>query len=145
MSLSLWMLLAFASWTLLVLLVGVGVYRWRLILTGQAMLTSFPGDTPHGAAAYRRATRAHANCIENLPVFGAIILTAAAAGLSPPQMGPLAVATVAARVVQTSIHMGLPESNVTIGFRFSFYTVQALAMIAMTVLIVLAAIAHRNG
>jgi len=52
---------------------------------------------------------------------------------------------VAARVVQTSIHMGLPESNVTIGFRFSFYTVQALAMIAMTVLIVLAATVHRSG
>ena len=57
----------------------------------------------------------------------------------------LAVATVAAWVVQTSIHMALPETNVTVGVRFSFYTVQALAMIAMMVLIALAAIAHRTG
>lgn len=145
MNLSLWMLLAFAGWTLLVLLVGVGVYRWTLIFAGKAMLTSFPGDTPHGSPAYRRAVRAHANCIENLPVFGAIILTAAAANLAPPHMGSLAVATVASRIVQTSIHMGLPESNTTIGVRFSFFTVQALAMIAMTVLVVIAAISRATG
>jgi len=36
MTLSLWMLLAFAGWTLLVLLIGVGVYRWALIFTGRA-------------------------------------------------------------------------------------------------------------
>jgi hypothetical protein len=76
MSLPLWMLLGFAGWTLLVLLAGVGVRRWLLIFSGQASLTSFPGDTPHGSPAYRRATRAHANCVENLPVFAAIVLTA---------------------------------------------------------------------
>ena len=53
MTLSLWMLLAFAGWTLLVLLTGVGVYRWSLIFTGRAELTSFPGDTPHGQTAMR--------------------------------------------------------------------------------------------
>ncbi|MGH6965056.1 MAG: MAPEG family protein [Phenylobacterium sp.] len=143
MTLSLWMLLAFAGWTLLVLLVGVGVYRWSLILSGRAELRSFPGDTPHGSPAYRRAVRAHANCIENLPVFAAIILCAEVANLAPPHMGSLAVATVAARVVQTSIHMALPETNATIGVRFSFFTVQVLAMAAMAVLVVLAGVAHR--
>lgn len=59
MTLSLWMLLAFAGWTLLVLLTGVGVRRWSLIFTGRATLTSFPGGTPHGGVAYRRAVRAH--------------------------------------------------------------------------------------
>ena len=143
MSLSLWMLLAFAGWTLLVLLVGVGVYRWSLILTRRAELSSFPGDTPHGSPAYRRAVRAHANCIENLPVFGAIILCAEAANLEPPHMGSLAVVTMAARVAQTSIHMALPETNAAVGVRFSFFTVQVLAMIAMAVLVVLAGVAHR--
>ena len=143
MSLSLWMLLAFAGWTLLVLLVGVGVYRWSLILTRRAELSSFPGDTPHGSPAYRRAVRAHANCIENLPVFGAIILCAEAANLEPAHMGSLAVVTMAARVAQTSIHMALPETNAAVGVRFSFFTAQVLAMIAMAVLVVLAALAHR--
>jgi uncharacterized MAPEG superfamily protein len=142
MTLPLWMLLAFAGWTLLVLLIGVGVYRWSLILTGRAELVSFPGDTPHGAEAYRRAVRAHANCIENLPVFGAIVLTAAAAGLNPPHFGALAAATVAARVAQTSIHLLLPVSNPMVAARFTFFLIQVMTMIAMGVLIVLAALSR---
>jgi uncharacterized membrane protein YecN with MAPEG domain len=133
------MLLAFAGWTLLLLLVGVGVYRWSLIFAGKATLTSFPGDTPHGSAAYRRAVRAHANCIENLPVFGAIVLTAAVADLTPPHMGALAVTTMAARIVQSSVHMLLPETNRTIGVRFTFFLLQVVAMIAMCVFIAMTA------
>jgi hypothetical protein len=45
MTLALWMLLGFASWTLMVLAAGVGVSRWLLIFQGAAQLTSFPGDT----------------------------------------------------------------------------------------------------
>ncbi|HVP84114.1 MAG TPA: MAPEG family protein [Rhizomicrobium sp.] len=133
MSLSLWMLLAFACWTLLVLLVGVGMRRWLLIFQGRAALTSFPGDTPHGSAAYRRAMRAHANCVENLPVFGAIVLVGAFSQRITPMMDMLAVAFMAARIIQTSIHMALPESNTTIAVRFSFFLIQIVAMIAMAV------------
>jgi uncharacterized MAPEG superfamily protein len=136
------MLLAFAGWTLLVLLIGVGVYRWSLILTGRAEISSFPGDMSHGADAYRRAVRAHANCIENLPVFAAIVLTAAAAGLDPPNFGALAAATVAARVVQSSVHMLLPISNPMVAARFSFFLIQVMTMIAMGVLTVLAALSR---
>jgi uncharacterized MAPEG superfamily protein len=144
LSLSLWMLLAFSGWTLLILLIGVGVYRWSLILTGRAALSSFPGDTPHGGDAYRRAVRAHANCIENLPVFGAVVLVAAVSGLDTPRMDMLAVVVVAARIVQSSIHMLRPQTDTAIAWRFSFYTVQALAMIAMGVMIVIAAVqGHR--
>ncbi len=65
MSLSPWMLLCFAGWTLLVLIIGIGVRRWAAVLRGEADLTSFPGDVPHGSASYRRAVRAHANCLES--------------------------------------------------------------------------------
>ncbi|THD74216.1 MAG: MAPEG family protein [Phenylobacterium sp.] len=140
MTLPLWMLLAFAGWTLLVLLIGVGVRRWSLILTGRAELSSFPGDTPHGSEAYRRAVRAHANCVENLPVFAAIVLTAAAARLAPPNFGALAAATVIARVAQSAIHMLLPASNPIVAARFSCFLIQVIAMIAMGVLVVLAAL-----
>ena len=50
MTLSLWMLLAFAGWTLLVLLIGVGVYRWSLILTGPRRTLQLSGRH----AAWRR-------------------------------------------------------------------------------------------
>ena len=137
MSLSLWMLLAFACWTLLVLLAGVGVRRWLLIFGGQASLTSFPGDTVHGGPAYRRAVRAHANCIENLPVFGAIVVVGAFAGRLTHEVDMLAVTVMAARIGQTSIHMLLPESNPVVAARFGFFLVQVIAMIAMAVLIAL--------
>ena len=130
------MLLAFACWTVLVLLVGVGVRRWLLIFEGRAALTSFPADTPHGSPAYRRAVRAHANCVENLPVFAAIVLVGAFAQRLTPAIDLLAVAFMAARVVQTSIHMLLPETNSVVAARFSFFLVQVIAMIAMAVLIV---------
>jgi len=140
MTLPLWMLLGFAVWTLLVLCAGVGVYRWRLIFRGKADLTSFPGDIAHGSNANRRAVRAHANCVENLPVFAAIILAGAAAHLHPPGTDGLSVATLAARMVQTSIHMLFPETNLSIAFRFSFFSVQLLAMLAMAALLARAAL-----
>ena len=139
MTLPLWMLLGFAGWTLLVLLAGVGVRRWLLIFQRQAALTSFPGDTAHGSPAYRRAMRAHANCIENLPVFAAIVLIGAIARLDPPRMGALAVAVLAARIAQTSIHMLLPETNAGIAARFACYMIQFLAMTAMAISLALAA------
>jgi uncharacterized MAPEG superfamily protein len=131
MSLSLWMLLAYAGWTLTVLVAGVGIGRWSLILAGRAKLNDFPGDTPHGTPAYRRAVRAHANCIENLPVFGAIVLIAAAARLAPPGFDELAVATVVARMAQSSVHMLLAETATMVAWRFTFFSVQLLAMFAM--------------
>ncbi|MBV9996880.1 MAG: MAPEG family protein [Caulobacteraceae bacterium] len=132
MTLSLWMLLAFAAWTLAVLLVGVGVRRWTLIFKGEASLTSFPGDTAHGAPAYRRAVRAHANCVENLPVFGAIVLVGAVARLSPAGFGALSALVMAGRVLQTTTHALLPETNRTVALRFGFFFLQVLAMIAMS-------------
>ena len=80
MSIPVWAVLAFATWTIAILMLGVGVYRWSLILAGKAELKSFPGDEPHGSPLYRRAVRAHANCVENLPVFTAIVLAVQASG-----------------------------------------------------------------
>lgn len=140
MALSLWMLLAFAGWTLIVLLAGIGVRRWSLILTGRAALTDFPADTPHGTTAYRRAVRAHANCVENLPVFAVMVLIPAVTGLKVPYLDVLAVVTMGGRIAQSLVHLLLPETNATVGWRFTFFLVQVLAMIAMGVMIARAAL-----
>jgi hypothetical protein len=128
MTTPLWGLLAFACWTLLVLMIGVGISRWSLILTGRAQLTDFPGDTAHGSTAYRRAVRAHANCVENLPVYGAIAMTAFAAQATSPTMDMLALVVIAARVGQSTVHMALVETNTTVGVRFTFFLAQVVAM-----------------
>ncbi len=139
MSPSLWMLLGFAGWTLLVLLAGVGVRRWALILQGQATLTSFPGDTPHGSTAYRRAVRAHANCLENLPIFTAVVLVAAVAARGSRAFDVLAAVTMCARILQTSVHMLFEETSGTIAVRFTFFLVQLIAIVAMGLLAATAA------
>jgi len=136
MSIPVWALLAFAAWTIAILMAGVGVYRWSLILVGKAELKSFPGDEPHGAPLHRRFVRAHANCIENLPVFGAIVFAAEAAAARSSTLDALAVAVVAARIVQTSAHLS-SGSNRAIAVRFTFLCVQLAAFMAMGTLVVL--------
>ena len=135
MSIAVAALLAFAIWTITVLAFTIGVLRWGLIFAGKAELKSFPGDEPHGSPFYRRATRAHANCVENLPVFGAIVFAAEASGAHSPTLDALAVAVVIARVLQTSTHLS-SGSNTAIGVRFSFLMVQLTAFFWMSALIV---------
>lgn len=77
-------LLAFAIWTISLLTSTIGIARWGMIFQGKAELKSFPGDEAHGSPFYRRATRAHANCIENLPVFGAIVFAVECLGSNRP-------------------------------------------------------------
>lgn len=140
MSLPVAALLAFAMWTIAVLGFTIGIVRWRLILSRKAELKSFPGDEPHGSPFYRRATRAHANCVENLPVFASIVLAAQASGAQSDLFDMLAVAVFVARVFQTTTHL-VSGSNQAIGFRFSFLMVQLAAFFWMGGLVALHGIA----
>jgi uncharacterized MAPEG superfamily protein len=135
----LWVLLAFVVWTILVLLAGVGIHRWSLILTRRAGPADFPGGVVEGAPAYRRATRAHANCVENLPLFAAIALTAAVAEIDTPRLDQLAIVFLIARVGQTLTHMLFLETHVTVGIRFSFFFVQVGVMLWMAAIIAVTA------
>jgi uncharacterized MAPEG superfamily protein len=128
-------LLGFAVWTLLVLFGSVGVYRWSRILFAGARLTDFPADAPEGADWYKRAMRAHANCVENLPVFAAIVVAIVATGVASPALDALALVVVAARVCQSLVHVALPQTQPVIAVRFVFFFAQAMAMLAMAVLV----------
>ena len=125
--------IAFSAWTLIVLLAGVGTRRWYLIISRKAALTSFPADTPHGCAAYRRAMRAHANCVENLPVYASIVFTSEIAHIVPAHMTALAIAFIFSRIAQSSVHMILPETNATVAIRFGFFFAQVAIMLWMIV------------
>ena len=130
-----WTLLGFAAWTLLLLVATVGVYRWGNILFAKAAIASFSHDAPEGGW-YQRGTRAHANCIENLPVFGAIVYLVTASGLTGALVDALCIATLAARIVQSCVHISHVQTNAFVAVRFSFYSVQ---LVSFLVLIVMAA------
>jgi len=137
MSIPVWCLLAFAAWTLLTLVTTIGVYRTRRILTGRKSFADYGEYKVEGSPWYQRAMRAHANCVENLPVFGAIVLAIVAAGLEGPVLSVLALVVVCARVPHTVVHVALEQTNRAVTSRFILYNIQFLAMSAMVVVIVM--------
>jgi len=135
MTVPMWALLAFAAWTLFLLTLTVGVYRWREILAGRKAISGFPADPVDGADWYRRGTRAHANCIENLPVFGAIVVALNASGVGGSLVDYLSIGIVIARVCQSTVHVCLVQGNAAVAVRFSFFSVQLVSFMVLIAMI----------
>lgn len=136
MTIPVWMLLGFAAWTVLLLSFTIGVYRWRRILTGRGSIAEFRADQVEGEDWYRRSMRAHANCIENLPVFGAVVFALHAAGVDSALANYLSIAVLVARVIQSSVHVSFVQTNRVVSVRFSFFTVQLVSLLALMTLVV---------
>jgi uncharacterized MAPEG superfamily protein len=131
-----WALLGFATWTVLLLFGTVGVYRWSRILTGRVAIRDFRADQIDGDDWYRRAMRAHANCVENLPVFGAIVLALYAGGVGGAVVNGVSVAILAARVAQSLVHVCLVQTNTVASVRFAFFFIQAAGFLLLTAIVV---------
>lgn len=131
MTVPLWCLLGFAVWTHVVLMATVGVHRWSQVLAGRAPIHAFRADRPEGPGWYRRGMRAHANCVENLPVYGAVITTATLSGVGGSLLALLSVIALAARVCQTVVHVAFTETARTVSVRFTFFALQVFAMLGM--------------
>ncbi len=130
---SLTALIVFALWTI-VLLLSIGAVRVGQVLAGKARANDFPGGIKHGGDMYWRLNRAHANCVENLPVFGAIVLAAAASGHVCATFDKLAWAVALARIPQSLAHIS-SGSELAVNIRFLFFAVQLVSMIAMAVML----------
>ena len=126
------MLLGFAVWTILLLLATVGVYRWSRILTGRVPIGNFRADLIEGADWYKRAMRAHANCVENLPVFGAIVFALYVGDVTGALVDALAVAVLVARILQSLVHVSLVQTNAVAALRFGFFFVQIVGFLWLT-------------
>jgi len=131
MPITLWVLLGFAAWTLLLLFATVGVYRWSRILTGRAAIAAWRVDEPQGSEWYRRAVRAHMNCVENLPIYTAIVVALLATHDTSPILDRLPLAILRARICQSGSHLLFEQTNTVASIRFAFYFVQAVSMMAM--------------
>jgi uncharacterized MAPEG superfamily protein len=136
MSLPLWMLLGFAMWTAAVLVLAIGTYRFSRIFTGRAGMASFPADGREGAGWYQRAMRAHANCIENLPLFTVVVFALYAAGVSSPAADAMSVIALAARVCQTLVHISTVQTDRVVTVRFTFFFIQLLCFIGIAAVVV---------
>jgi uncharacterized MAPEG superfamily protein len=137
MILPVWMLVGFAAWTILLLLATVGVYRWSQILTGRVAIRDFRADQIEGAEWYKRAMRAHANCVENLPVFGAIVFGLYVGNVGSALVNALAVAVLAARIMQSLVHVCFVQTDIVTVMRFGFFFVQIVSFLWLTVILVM--------
>ena len=121
MSHTLLALLGFVSWTLL-LLVLMGALRIRLVLMGKVAANGFDPLNSKHSPFMQRLARTHANCIESLPVFGGLMLIAILASKTNVT-DPLAAVLVAARIVQSTIHLS-STSSAAVTARFTAFAVQ---------------------
>ena len=121
MSASALALIGYAAWTLLLVITIITIRTW-ISLVGKRESYSFKPDGSDVSDASVRLCRVHANCVENLPIFGALVLLAIATGNSTVT-DSLAMWVLAARVAQSVTHL-LSTSNLAVTVRVTLFSVQ---------------------
>lgn len=114
-------LTGFIAWTL-ALLVLMEVIRSKMVLAKELPANGFLPDNSNLSPFMQRLARAHANCLEGLPVFGGLMLVTLATGRAEVT-DPLAWLLLAARIAQSSIHLASVSSG-AVTLRFSAFAVQ---------------------
>ncbi|WP_108471100.1 MAPEG family protein [Rhodanobacter thiooxydans] len=114
-------LILFLAWTLL-LLVVMEALRGYLVVTGRVRSNEFKPDNANLSPFMQRLTRAHANCVESLPVFGGLLLLAIVMGRAEVT-DALAPWLLGARIVQSGIHLA-STSVIAVNARFTAFAVQ---------------------
>lgn len=114
-------LTGFVTWSLF-LLVLMEAIRSKLVLTKAVPANGFKPDNSNLSPFMQRLARAHANCIEGLPVFGGLMLIAVVTDRSYIT-DPLAYAFLAARILQSVIHLS-SLSALAVTLRFAAFAPQ---------------------
>jgi uncharacterized MAPEG superfamily protein len=122
MTTPLWCLTGFAVWAV-ALVLTLATVRVLGVLTGQQAANSFPSGTPHGGDRYWRLNRAHMNTVENLPIFGALVLVAYLVPIDNAYVSGAAITVLVARIAQSCIHIA-SNHNMAVNLRFTAYLTQ---------------------
>jgi uncharacterized MAPEG superfamily protein len=121
MSPTLTALTGFLAWSMF-LLILMEVLRARLVVTKAVASNGFQPDNANLSLFMQRLARAHANCIEGLPLFGGLMLVAVLAGRSAIT-DSLAYVFLGARVLQSLVHLS-SLAVVAVNVRFTAFAVQ---------------------
>ena len=111
----------FIAWTLLLLVLMESIRSHRVV-TGRTRANEFRPDNANLSPFMQRLARAHANCVENLPVFGGLLVLALVTGRAGIT-DPLAPWFLLARVVQSGAHLA-SLGVVAVNLRFAAFAVQ---------------------
>lgn len=119
-------LLAYVAWTIL-MVVALGVLRTSAVIKKQRAPNSFSPSGDDMEPFGKRLTRAHANCYENLPIAGAVLLYAIATGQTGLTDG-LAYIFLGARIGQSIAHL-ISTERPFVSIRFAFFVVQIVILV----------------
>ncbi|MFV3334836.1 MAPEG family protein [Pseudomonas sp. NY15437] len=120
-------LLGLVAWTVLLVLLVVN-QRGLLVMSGRMKVNAFAADGSTTPGAFgQRAVRAHANCVENMPLFCAVLLYAMVTQQTLVT-DPLAPTLLVARIVQSLVHL-LSTSALAVWVRFAAFFVQLIILI----------------
>ena len=114
-------LTGFVAWTFF-LLVLMEVIRTYLVLTGAVAANGFTPDNAGLAPFMQRLARAHANCIEGIPLFGGLLAIAIMTSRESVTES-LALWFLAARIAQSVIHL-ISKSPAAVSLRFTAFAIQ---------------------
>lgn len=116
----------FVVWSLLLLVLMESI-RAKLVLTKEVPANGFSPDNANLSPFMQRLARAHANCVEGLPIFGGLMLIAVVTSQTAVT-DSLAYAFLAARLTQSLIHL-VSVSPIAVTLRFSAFAVQLVIAI----------------
>ena len=115
-------LTAFIAWSLFLLVLMESI-RSKLVLTRAIPANGFRPDNSNLSPFMQRLSRAHANCVEGLPIFGGLMLVAIISGRTSVT-DPLAYIFLGARIFQSLVHL----SSLSVGAVWARFTAFAVQM-----------------
>jgi len=121
MSPSLLSLTGFIAWTLFLLVLMETIRSW-LVLSKAVPANGFNPENSNLSPFMQRLARAHANCLEGLPVFGGLLLVAELSDKAAVT-DSLAFVFLGARILQSLIHL-ISLSPAAVTLRFTAFAIQ---------------------
>ena len=116
--------IAFLGMVLWLMLLTTAIFSIRTVLTlsGQRKANEFTPEGTDVSEFVGRLSRAHANCYENLPALGGILLYSIATD-AMVVTDSLALVLFGARIAQSLVHM-ISKSALAVQIRFTFFVAQ---------------------
>jgi uncharacterized MAPEG superfamily protein len=128
-------LTGFIAWAL-ALLVVMELVRAKMVVAKEVAANAFRPDNANLSPFMQRLARAHANCLEGLPIFGGLMLVALVTDRSAVT-DPLALWLLGARIVQSLVHLA-STSPAAVTLRFAAFAVQVVIAVVWAVGLLLA-------
>jgi uncharacterized MAPEG superfamily protein len=115
--------IGFIAWSIFLLVLMESI-RSKLVLTREVAANGFNPDNSNLSPFMQRLARAHANCVEGLPIFGGLMIAAVVTS-NTAITDQLAYIFLGARIVQSVIHLA-SLSPMAVTMRFSAFAVQMI-------------------